>query len=543
MPTTIRQTRGYRTARSFGLLLAGAGLAAVVFIDPLHLHGLDEWLRGDNRQAATTTPETEQLWTCGMHPQVIQDHPGTCPICHMDLVPLKSAAEPAAVDTDHAHHLYTCPMHPDIVEEQPGSCPICGMDLVPVDADPPPAAPAAAQAHDEETSRGSGRILFYRNPMDPTITSPVPRKDDMGMDYVPVYADSARPSDGATVTIDPAVVQNMNVETATTTRTTVSHRIRTVGYLDYDEERMVSVTTKYAGYVEKAYVNHLGQPIGKGQPLFDIYSPELVQTQQELLSAVSYAASMSTAPADARHRAESLVAAARERLSYWDITSAQIEALEKRGEVTRTLTVYAPSSGVVMQRPMGLEGMAVKPGMELLHIAGLDTLWLRVEVYENQISWLHVGSEATVTLTYFPGETFRGRVRYVEPEVSAKARTVGLTLELPNPGRRLRVGMYATVVFEPAAARDVVAVPTNAVLRTGLRDIVIVAMGGGRFAPRQVTLGAQGDGKVEILHGLDAGEEVVTSAQFLIDSESNLQEAIQKMVAARREAAGGHDAH
>ena len=391
----------------------------------------------------------------------------------------------------------------------------------------------------QTATSGKRKILFYRNPMDPTITSPVPTKDSMGMDYVPVYADEAGVSgkQGAAVTIDPAVVQNMNVVTAPVEKRNLSRRIRTVGYLDYDQGKMVSVTTKYPGWINKAYVNYLGQPVKKGEPLFSIYSPDLVQTEQELLSAIDFAHRMKDAPADARGRAEQLVTAAEMRLGYWDITARQIAELEKNGKIVKNLTVYSPASGLVMMRMPGLEGMAVKPGMELMHIANLSTLWLSVEVFEDQLPWLHPGSEADISLSYFPGETFKGRVRYVEPEVSEKTRTVGLRLEVANPDGRLRAGMYATVVFQPVMAKDTIAVPSLAILRTGERNLVIVALGHGRFAPRQVVLGAEGNGYTQILSGLQAGEEIVTSSQFLIDSESNLREAIQQLIAKAAEKA------
>jgi Cu(I)/Ag(I) efflux system membrane fusion protein len=200
--------------------------------------------------------------------------------------------------------------------------------------------------------------------------------------------------------------------------------------------------------------------------------------------------------------------------------------------------VTAPAGGVVMRRMPGLEGMAVKPGMELFHIANMSSLWLSVEAFENQIRWLQVGSVAEVSLSYFPGETFTGRVRFIEPQINEATRTVPLKLEIPNRGGRLRAGMYATVRFQPVVASDAVLVPAPAVLRTGQRNLVVVAEGEGRFTPREVHLGAEGNGRVEILSGLQAGEEVVTSAQFLIDSESNLREAVQKLLAARSAASG-----
>ena len=537
-------------------------VAVLLLAVPLHIHPIDTWihelLHHEDMVAADGGESPQgQLWTCSMHPQVLEDHPGQCPICGMNLVPVKgSGAMPeggshaAHEDGGHAEQgeLWTCSMHPQVLEDHPGQCPICGMNLVPVkgtDANGPAAAGEATSTGAEPSAGGERKILFYRNPMDPSITSPVPRKDDMGMDYVPVYADEAESvaTSGAVVTIDPVVQQNMNVTTETVRRRTVERQIRTVGYLDYDQEKMVSVTTKYPGFVEKVSVNYLGQPVEKGEHLFDVYAPELVQTEQELLSAANYVEQMRDAPEDARRRAEALLEAAKTRLAYWDIGSDQIERLLASGTVFRTLAVTAPASGVVMKRMDGLEGMAIRPGMELMHIADLSSLWLTVEVFEDQLPWVRVGSPARVKLDYFPGESFTGRVRYIEPAVSEKTRSVRLTLEVPNPRDELRAGMYATVVFTPVAAHDAISVPSEAVLRTGERDVVILALGNGRFVPRDVVLGAGGDGWYEVRSGLEPGDVVVTSAQFLIDSESNLRAAIQQMIEARRrKATGGDDA-
>ncbi len=407
----------------------------------------------------------------------------------MDLVALEDDASGTAAhqgDEEHAEVLWTCPMHPQILQSEPGQCPICGMDLVPMEG-----------GDEAEDASPSGT------------------------------------TQGAVVRIDPTVVQNMNVTTEVVDRRDIRRTIRTVGYLEYDEDRMVTVTTKYPGYVEKVYVNYLGQSVTKGDPLFEVYSPELVQTQQELLSAQRYVRQLAGAPDDARRRAEALLEAAKQRLGYWDVSAGQVERLVESGEIIRTLKVLAPASGLIMKRMHGLEGMRIQPGMEVLHIAGLQTLWLEVEVYENQLPWIREGSQATVTLTYFPGETFTGRVRFVEPEVSPKTRTVQLTLEVPNPGGRLRVGMYATVVFEPVVVRDAVTVPSQSVLRTGERNVVVVALGEGRFAPREVVLGPEGEGFVQVTEGLTPGDIIVTSSQFLIDSESNLREAVRKMAAAK----------
>ncbi len=482
--------------------------------------------------AAHDGTETDgQLWTCGMHPHVLEHGPGPCPICGMDMVPIRGMDETVGAH-DHAasQQRWVCPEHPNIVEDEPGECPIDGLELV---ATPPPSTPSS------KTPSGERELLFYRNPMDPTITSPVPAKDSMGMDYVAVYADGAGSgADGtvdsaATVRIDAAVVQNMNVRTEVVERRDLTQLIRTVGYLEYDQQRMVTVTTKYSGWVEKVYVNYVGEKVRRGQSLFEVYSPELVQTEQELLSALDFARQLADAPQDARERAESLVESARTRLGYWDISPRQISILEETGEVFRTLKVAAPSSGLVMKRMAGLEGMAVKPGMEIFHIADLSSLWISAEVFEDQVAWIREGTPAEIELSYFPGEAFHGKVRFLEPELSEKTRTMRAKIEVPNPGGRLRKGMYATVEFQPVIVRDAVAVPAQAVLRTGQRSVVVEALGEGRFAPREVIIGHETQGYTQVLSGLEAGTEVVTSAQFLLDSESKLREAIQKMIVDR----------
>jgi Cu(I)/Ag(I) efflux system membrane fusion protein/cobalt-zinc-cadmium efflux system membrane fusion protein len=292
---------------------------------------------------------------------------------------------------------------------------------------------------------------------------------------------------------------------------------------------MVSVTTRYSGFVERVYADSVGQKVRRGEPLFEVYSPELVQTQRELLSALEYARDLEGAPPEVQRRAEQLVEAARTRLGYWDVTSEQIAAIESSGEVLQALEVVSPISGVIMKRLHGLEGMAVTPGMDVIHVADISKLWLTVEIFEEQLPWITEGSKARVRLDYLPGESITARVRFIEPEVSPQTRSVRLTLEVPNRGDRLRVGMYATVDFEPVVARDAVVVPSQAVIRSGERDVVVLDLGDGRFAPREITVGVQSDGLLQVLEGLDGSERIVTSAQFLIDSESNLRAAIDKL--------------
>ena len=500
LPTDAPPPKGRsRAAAAIGWALAGFLLAVLLLIDPLGLHPLNErWsgMAASGQAANHEDHEHSGLWTCGMHPQVIQDEPGQCPICHMDLVPLRTGDGAPDGDDGQAAETWTCPEHTMIEEAEPGECPIGGRQLV---AKAPDGAVAAADREVQDAA-----------------------------------------SAGAVVRIDPAVVQNMNVRTELAARRDLVQNIRTVGSLEYDQQRMVTVTTKYAGWVEKVYVNYIGEPVKKGEPLFEIYSPELVQTEQELLSAVQFARRMANAPEDSRRRAQDLVEATRLRLGYWDISADQIAELERTGEVFRTLTVTAPASGLIMKRMDGLEGMAVQPGMQTFHIANLSSLWLSVDVFEDQLAWIREGTPADVVLSYFPGETFSGTVRYLEPALSEATRTLKVKIEVPNYQGRLRAGMFATVVFEPMAVEGTVTVPSLAVLRTGERNLVVVAQGKGRFAPREVVLGLELQGYAQVLEGVEEGERVVTSAQFLLDSESSLREAIQRMIA---QAGGGHAGH
>ncbi|MEM9291292.1 MAG: efflux RND transporter periplasmic adaptor subunit [Acidobacteriota bacterium] len=526
---------------ALGGLLVGVALTLLLVLDPLGISPLPSWLGSDSGDAAGPAA-TAELHTCGMHPQVLQEGPGSCPICGMDLVPAAAPGEAEAGSAaalashpshDAAHHhdhghdhgqgaeaggeaLWTCPMHPQVIEGDPGSCPICGMDLVEVIL--------------EDAPGGTSGI---------SPSAPAESLDE-------------RPA----VHLDAGLAQAMNVRTERARREVLERRLDAVGYLEYDQERMVTVTTKYSGWVETVYVHYVGERVSQGQPLFEVYSPDLVQTQRELLDAQAYARSLANAPQEVRQRAQELVTAARTRLSYWDVGEEQVRQLEQGGEVLRTVTVRSPASGVVMKKVSGLEGMAVRPGLELFHIADLATLWLSVELFETQIPWVREGSTAEVRLTYFPGEVFTGRVRFLAPELTEATRTLPVKLAVPNADGRLRPGMYADVSFLAASGGGTsgggtsgdggagmgsdatVTVPLESVLRTGARNVVVVREAGtggapDTYIPRSVTLGVESASRVQILSGVAEGEEVVTSAQFLLDSESSLREAMAKLIQQR----------
>jgi Cu(I)/Ag(I) efflux system membrane fusion protein/cobalt-zinc-cadmium efflux system membrane fusion protein len=390
-----------------------------------------------------------------------------------------------------------------------------------------------AMSEDGDATEAGRKITHWRAPMDPTYISDTPGKSPMGMDLIPVYEDEMEQTAPAgTIRIDPVFVQNMGVQSLPVARRDIPFTIRTVGILAYDDSATAWVNTKYEGWIENVYVNYVGEPVAKGQKLFEIYSPQLVTTQQEYLQAMDYTARMEhSAYPDIAKRASSLLTSSRERLSYWDIADEQIAELETTREIRRTLAVVSPAGGLVVEKmDDALEGMFVKAGMNLYKIVDLSTIWAQVDVFENQIPWLDIGRRATVELPYEPGKSVTGRIRYLHPSFDEETRTMKVSIELPNPGQRLRSGMYVTVTFDVPSAQGVLAVPEEALIHSGQRNVIIIDRGDGTFQVREVSLGVNGAGLWEVKEGLEEGDLVVVSAQFLIDSESNLQEAIRKMI-------------
>jgi len=304
---------------------------------------------------------------------------------------------------------------------------------------------------------------------------------------------------------------------------------RTVGILDFNADNITWVNTKFEGWIEQVHVNYVGDEVKKGQPLFEIYSPELVTTQEEYLRALDYRASLegSDRPGT-RRQAESLVRSTRDRLTYWDITDEQIDNLETRGRVQRRLTFTSPADGVVAEvMSEALEGMFVKPGMNLFKIADLSSVWVHAHIYEQDVPWIRQGQIAVVSFRNLPEEQFRGEVLFLYPEVSRDTRTLKICVVVPNPQRHLRPGMYAEVLVQGPPVKNAVAVPQSAVIHSGERNIIFVDLGEGRFDPREVDLGVKGKtDRIQVVNGIAAGEKVVTQAQFMLDSESRTQEAI-----------------
>lgn len=389
---------------------------------------------------------------------------------------------------------------------------------------------------------GGADALYWKAPMDPTYVRDEPGKSPMGMDLVPACPGEQSAVGGGGVRIDPNLVQSMGIRTAPVERRDLSRNIRTLGRVAYDERRVEHIHTKVQGWVERLFVEYEGELVKRGQPLLEIYSPELVATQEELLLAVRYRdATQKSQFTDVSRGGEDLLQATRRRLELWDIPDKDIELLLEAGKVRKDLTLYAPTEGVVTHL-MVRKGMEVGPNNNLYTIADLSRVWLYADVYEYELPWVAEGQRALVDLSYLPGRTFEGLVTYVYPFLDPKTRTARVRIELENPDLILKPDMFANVNIETETREGVLAVPDEAVIRSGRRSLAIVALGEGRFEPREIGLGIDsGSGWLEVRDGLEDGELVVTSGQFLIDSESKLQEAVQKMLGSPSE--GETDEH
>lgn len=383
----------------------------------------------------------------------------------------------AAYDEDGDGVVYQGPMHPEVVQDEPGQCPICGMDLEPVRVD-------GGEGGAEEEG----------------------------------------------VRISPATLQNIGVRTTEVQVEPLHRTIRTTGRLEMDERGARTVSLKVGGWVERLYADFEGIIVEKGQPLLELYSPELVSTQEEYLLALRNAQRMG----DAKD-AQRLLDAARRRLEYWDLSEAQIERLEETGEPQRTLTFYAPHSGEVMNKNV-TEGQRIEPGQALMDIVDISKAWLIADIYEQDLFWVDIGTPVRVELVSDPGQTYTGRVDHIYHMMDAESRTARARIELPGGHHTpLKPGAYATVYLEGREAGPAPVVPDEAIVSSGEEDFVVLALGDGRFQPVPVEVGMQTKDRVQILGGLEGGEQVVTSAQFLIDSEARLRSSIGAM--------SGHEGH
>jgi Cu(I)/Ag(I) efflux system membrane fusion protein len=372
--------------------------------------------------------------------------------------------------------------------------------------------------------------LFYRNPMNPEVTSPVATKDSMGMDYIPVYADEdADSAPAGTVRIDPVTVQTIGVRTALAQRRSMSRSIQTIGRVDYDEKKIVELHPKTDGWIEKLHINTTGAPVKNNTILLSFYSPQLVSTQQEYVLALKNLNTLKESQfEDVRRGAEELVETTLERMRLLDVPEHQITHLTNTLEVKKNLHIHSPANGIVTS--IGArQGQYVTPQTKLYTIADLSKVWVYVDVYEDEMPWINVGDKATIRVKALPGQSFEGVLSYIYPYAESQTRTIKVRMVFDNPDLLLKPDMFANVVIEASELPDLVVIPSEAIIRSGTREQVFVQRAPGKFEPREVIVGVSSEGWTEIKSGIEPGDDVVISAQFLIDSESKLREAASKM--------------
>jgi RND family efflux transporter MFP subunit len=424
--------------------------------------------------------------------------------------------KPAVKKAERKILYYRNPMDPTMTSQTPKKAPD-GMDYVPV-------------YEEESTVAGAGerKIAYYKDPMHPWYTSDKPGKaPDCGMDLVPVYEDD---KDIKGIKINPNTVQNIGVKIEKVTHRELSKTIRTSAIVEYDETKIYNINTKFMGWIEGLFVDYTGKMVSRGEPLLDIYSPDLVSTQEEYLQAVRYRNKLRDSTIEeVRKEADLLVQSAARRLAYWNIPEQEINALEKRGTPKRAMTIFSPAGGIVTEK-MVTDGQQVMAGMTLYKIADLSTVWITADIYQFELEWVRMGQTAELSLSYLPDRAFTGTITYIYPYLNAETRTAKVRIEVKNTKDfLLKPGMFVTVKIISPVAVDTVAVPEQAIIRSGTRNIAVIDGGGGYFEPREVKLGVSADGFVQITEGLHEMEKIVTSAQFLIDSESNLKAAIGQM--------------
>ncbi len=412
-----------------------------------------------------------------------------------------------------AKHLdvdYQCPMHPDVIRGEPGNCPICGMDLVPIESDTEDSQTSTDQASTEK------EILYWVAPMDASYRRDQPGKSPMGMDLVPVYAEDNKAT-GNDVRISPEVEQHLGVRTQAVESGKLWRKITTVGYVTLDESRVNHIHLRVDGWIENLSVNIEGDRVKKGQRLFDVYSPELVNAMAEYVQTL-------------RSTNQRLTDAARGKLRALGVSESQIKQLTSTRRVPQTISVYAPQDGVVTMLNVR-EGMYLQPQTQVMTLADLSSVWVLADVFEGQSDWVEKQQSAEVSLVYQPGKTWQGEVEHIYPVLNEATRSLQVRLQFDNPDEQLKPNMYANVVIYAGAIDNVLSVPREAVINSGNQQRLIVKTDEGRYQARQVVTGLESGEWIEIQSGVQAGETVVTSAQFLIDSEAGLKASLNRMQA------------
>lgn len=422
---------------------------------------------------------------------------------------LKSGEESTSAKKEKKVLYWVAPMDPNYRRDEPGKSPM-GMDLVPV--------------YEEDTAKPKEKkILYWVAPMDPNFRRDKPGKSPMGMDLVPVYDDEG--DTGTGIKIDSTVVNNLGVRTAPAIKGPLSRAINSVGYVEYDETKISHVHLRTKGWVEKLKIKAVGERVKKGDTLFELYSPDLVNAQEEYLQALATNGG--------------LLRASKERLRSLGLTLEQIKALKSTKKVKELIQIHSPQDGVISELNIR-EGMHVMPATVIMSIVDLSEVWLIADVFEQQASWVKLGLEANASLSYLPGKTFKGQVDFIYPNLEPKTRSLRVRLKFKNPGEILKPNMFAHVSISGTPKQDVVSIPKEALIRSGQTERVIIAKGEGRFAAKEVTSGIESKDFVEIISGLAEGAQVVTSAQFMIDSESSLKASFNQMERAKDEHQNHH---
>ena len=417
---------------------------------------------------------------------------------------------------DEEGQLYTCGMHPDIIETEPGDCPICGMKLNPI------------KGGNKTSTKPTGerKIIYWRAPMNPNEVYDKPGKSQMGMDLVPVYEDEEGAS--GVVTVDGSTQQSMNVKMEFVKSRELSSTVYTNGTLETDERKEFALTTKINGWIEKLYINYVGQKVNKGQKLVDIYSPELVAAQQEVITAINYESALSTS------KKNNMLKNAIRKLELFDISKSEIDKLIENKKIKKYVTLFAPFSGTVLNKNV-LEGERIKAGNEILKLSDLSNLWLKADIYESELNKVKLGSTANIRFSYKPDKVYKGKVSFIYPTVDPVTRTVSVRININNSDNELKPSMFANVTIKGNKITNSPTIPETAVIRSGKENRVILSLGEGKFKPVDVKLGLYSEGYYQVLSGLNVGDAIVTSGQFMIDSESSLRSAVKLFSTSKQE--------
>lgn len=404
--------------------------------------------------------------------------------------------------------LYTCGMHPNIIESEPGTCPICGMNLTPI----------KNSNNNKPVDDKDRKIIYWRAPMNPNEVYDSPGKSQMGMDLVPVYEDEGSAS--GVVTVDGSTLQSMNVKMEFVKNKSLSPIIYTNGNLQIDERKEFALSTKFDGWIQKLYINFTGQKVTKGQKLVDIYSPKLVAAQQELITAVNYESALSGVSKG------EMLSNIKRKLELFDISNEDIDKIISTKKINKYMTLHAPFNGTVLSKNV-IEGEMIKAGAEIIKMADLSTLWLKADVYESDLNKLGIGDKAEVTFSYNPNKIYSGNISFIYPTVNQTTRAVTVRIDLKNINDELKPAMFGNVIIYGNKLSETLAIPETAVIRSGKKNTVILSLGEGKFKPVEVKLGLYSDGFYQILSGLKQNDVIVSSGQFMIDSESSLRAAVK----------------